>query len=224
MRGSRGGSNKHGHYTCKYSALCSFSAFPLSTPVCFPITNKLVAVLHVLGCRGFRGDIGGRCRLSGCSSAGCLHGCAGPAWPRGCVGAQPLPTPACTAGWEPRGPPEATSCVWDGEQSRRFTSPPTRADFLLGVFTTFPRQLPMGTSQTETPVRLAVPAGSDTSSPFTCWSCRLQRVRGCADTLEPFPEAPLSFGTSGLRSMLLERLRFAYPCKSGANLLSNFGY
>lgn len=91
MRGSRGGSNKHGHYRCKYSTLCSCSAFPLSTPVCFPVTNKPVAILHVLGCRGFRGEIGSRC------SAGCLHGCAcpaGPVWPRGCVGAEPLPTPA----------------------------------------------------------------------------------------------------------------------------------
>lgn len=63
VRGSRGGSNKHGHYTCKYSTLCSSSAFPLSTPVYFPITNKLVAILHVSGCKGLRGEKGSRCRL-----------------------------------------------------------------------------------------------------------------------------------------------------------------
>lgn len=33
----------------------------------------------------------------------------------------------------------------------------------------------------------------------------------------------LSHGTSGFRSVLLERLRFACPYKIGANLLSNFG-
>lgn len=39
----------------------------------------------------------------------------------------------------------------------------------------------------------------------------------------PFWEARLSRGTSGLRWILLERLRLACPCKSGANLLSKFG-
>lgn len=54
---------------------------------------------------------------------------------------------------------EATCCIWDREQSQCFTSPPTWADFLLGVFTIFPRWLPMGTSQAEMPVGLAVHAG-----------------------------------------------------------------
>lgn len=151
VRGSRGGSNKHGYYTCKYNSLCSSSAFPLIIAVYFPVTNKLVAVLHVSGCKGPRGEKGSRCGLLLLR----VLGVSIPA--RGCVWAEPLPTPACTAGWEPRGSPEAARCVWDGEQSRCFTSPPTRADFLLGVFTSFPRQLPMGTSQTETPVRLPMP-------------------------------------------------------------------
>lgn len=107
--------------------------------------------------------------------------------------AEPLPTPACTAGREPRGSPEAPRCVWDREQSRCFSSPPARADFLLGVFTSFARQLPMGTSQTEAPVRPAVPAGSGTPSPCAHRSCCPKgpaAERGCAGTPEPFLAAP----------------------------------
>lgn len=96
-----------------------------------------------------------------------------PARAPGAVRAEPLPTPACRTGCEPQGPPGATHRVWDGEQSRRFTSRPTPADFLLGVFTIFPRRLPMGTSQGETPAGLPAGTGEEVSSSSTCWSCCL---------------------------------------------------
>lgn len=137
MRGSRGGSNKHGHYTCKYSTLCSLSAFPLSAPVYFPITNKPVAS------RTSGGDsaVPSRC---GRSSAGCLL--AVPARPD-------LPGPGavlgraaartCLHGRDPRGPPGATSRVWDGEQSR-LHSPPARQTSSLEYLPVFQSGFPWG--------------------------------------------------------------------------------
>lgn len=112
---------------------------------------------------------------------GCLHGVspgcacpAGPARPRGCAGQSRCPHLPARPG--PAGPARGHEpCM--GRRTKPAALPTGPADFLLGVFTSFPKRLPMGTSQTETAVRLAVPAGSDTSSPFACWSCCLQRAQ-----------------------------------------------
>ena len=141
-----------------------------------------------------------------------------------------MPTPACPG---PTGSPEATFRAWDGEQSRRFTSPPTRADFLLGVFAIFPKAASHG----------AKPSRNTHGAGRGCWGRRWPprllvhpaellpprspaTKRGMhrpAPAPEPCWEAQLSLGTSGFRSIPSERLRFASPCEWGANLLSNSG-
>lgn len=183
-----------------------------STARAVPSLLRVPAVLAVSILVPAQPDLPGHPGL--CAGRAGAHTC-----PHGRVGTLVLP-----------GSLEATCCIWDREQSQCFTSPPTWADFLVGVFTIFPRWLPMGTSQAEMPVGLAVGAGEEVSSSFTCSSCCFWGAQlgngGCTGppfALEPCWEAHLSLGTSGFRSILLERLRFACPCKSRANLLSNFG-
>lgn len=187
MRGSRGGSNKHGHYTCKYSTLRSFSALPLSTPVYFPITNKLVAVLRVSGYKGLRGGAG-RSRPAAGAAALVVSipvPAPGPARPRGCARAEPLPTPACPAGREPRGSPEAPAV--SGTENKAGASPPHRPaqtsslEYLPVFHGSFPwgqgkqkllRGRPCPLAQTHPP---RVPAGAAASRGPAM-------KRGCADT------------------------------------------
>lgn len=90
VRGSRGGSSKHGHYTCKYRALQFPSAFPPSSPVYFPTANEPGVILHASGCNGLGGGQGSSCHPApavGASSAGCLCPCACPAGPARAPGA-----------------------------------------------------------------------------------------------------------------------------------------
>lgn len=90
VRGSRGGSSKHGHYICKYSTFWFSSAFPLSAPAYFPTANEPVVILHISGCKGLGGEKGSSCHpvpAVGASSAGCLHPCACPAGPARAPGA-----------------------------------------------------------------------------------------------------------------------------------------
>lgn len=87
VRGSRGGSSKHGHYTCKYSTFRFSSAFPLSAPVYFPTANEPVIILPI---SGHKAEKYSSCRpipAAGASSAGCLHPCACPAGPARAPGA-----------------------------------------------------------------------------------------------------------------------------------------
>lgn len=166
----------------------------------------------------------------GCSSAGCLHPCAcpvRPSWPPGlCLGKAAAHT--CLHGRVGATGLARGHALCLGRRTKPVLHLPTD-----------PRRLPpwsiyqfsKAASHGDKPNRNSCGAG------HARWVRHILPIyllkplpprspatkRGCADTLEPFREAPLSFGTFCLRSMLLERLRFACPCKSGANLLSNFG-
>lgn len=150
--GERGGSSKHGYYTCKSSTGCSCSAFPLSTPCILPSQQTgrcLFGVLRTVGEEG-----GGCCLTLLRVRQRWLHPCAcpaGPAGPPGCVRAEPLPTPARPAGWELRGSPEATHGVWDGEQSRCFTSPPAPQTSSLEYLAAFQGSFPWGQAKQKLP-------------------------------------------------------------------------
>lgn len=134
MRRSRGGSSKHGHYTCKYRALQFPSAFPPSSPVYFPTANEPAIILHALGCNGLGGVRAARAIPLPLWVPAAL-GVSVPAPARldlpghpglcaGRTGAHTCPRRVGTPGLV--GLPEATRCVWDGEQSQ--CSPPRRPE------------------------------------------------------------------------------------------------
>lgn len=174
----------------------------------------------------FRGakDLGGR-RAAGADSSCC--GCwVSPSLPGAVFGQSRCPhlpaRPAGSHGARPR--PLAVS----GTENKAGALPPHRP-----ALTSYSEYLPVFQGsfpwgQAKQKLLWGCPCPwSDTSSPFIYLLELLPpkspaTERGYADT-GARSRGTLSFGTSGLRSMLLERLRFACPCKSGANLLSNFG-